>query len=53
MKELKNLIAYCGFFCSDYFGYKDKIADLAGDLRKVLRQAKFDRIAGRIKDLRI
>lgn len=41
----KNLVAYCGLYCGDCFGYKGKIADLARDLRKELRQAKFDRIA--------
>jgi hypothetical protein len=40
----KNLIAYCGLCCGDCFGYKGKIADLARDLRKELRQAKFDRV---------
>jgi len=40
-----DLIAYCGLYCGDCFGYKGKIADLARDLRRELRQAKFDRIA--------
>ncbi len=43
--EDKNLIAYCGLYCGDCFGYKGKVADLARDLRKELRQAKFDRVA--------
>lgn len=38
----KKLIAYCGLYCGDCFGYKGKIADLARDLRKELRQEKFD-----------
>ena len=37
-----NLIAYCGLYCDDCFGYKGKVADLARDLRKELRQAKFE-----------
>jgi len=41
----KNLIAYCGLYCGDCFGYKGKVADLARDLRKELRQAKFDKVA--------
>ena len=40
-----ELIAYCGLCCADCFSYKGKIADLARDLRKELRQAKFDKVA--------
>ncbi|MFC1968250.1 DUF3795 domain-containing protein [Chloroflexota bacterium] len=39
----KDLIAYCGLYCGDCFNYKGQIADLARDLRKKLREAKFDR----------
>ena len=39
------LIAYCGLYCGDCSSYKGKIADLARDLRKELRQAKFDKLA--------
>jgi hypothetical protein len=45
MTEEKELVAYCGLYCGDCFMYKGKIADLARDLRKELRQAKFDRQA--------
>jgi len=41
----KNLIAYCGLYCGDCINYKGEIADLARDLRKVLRGTKFDRFA--------
>jgi hypothetical protein len=41
MKEEKDLITYCGLYCGDCFAYRGKIADLARDLRKELRQAKF------------
>ena len=41
----KDLVAYCGLHCGDCFGYQGKIADLARDLRKELRQTKFDRTA--------
>jgi len=41
----KDLIAYCGLYCGDCFGYQGKIADLARDLRKELRQAKFAKTA--------
>ena len=45
MVDTKDLVAYCGLYCGDCFGYKGKIADLARDLRKELRQAKFNQIA--------
>ena len=41
----KNLIAYCGLYCGDCFNHKGKIADMARDLRKELRQAKFDQVS--------
>jgi len=41
----KNLIAYCGLYCGACINYKGEIADLARDLRKVLRGTKFDRFA--------
>jgi len=40
--EKEELIAYCGLYCGDCFGYKGNIADMARDLRKELRQEKFD-----------
>ena len=45
MPEGKDLIAYCGLYCGDCFGYEGKIADLARDLRKELRKHKFDQTA--------
>ncbi len=45
MKESKNLIAYCGLYCGDCFNYKGEIADLARDLRKKLREAKFEQVS--------
>ena len=45
MTEEKGQVAYCGLYCGDCFIYQGKIADLARDLRKELRQAKFDRQA--------
>ncbi len=41
-KNDKNLIAYCGLYCGDCFNYKGEIADLARDLRKKLRESKFE-----------
>ena len=45
MKDDKNLIAYCGLNCGDCFMYQGKLADLAQDLRKELRQTKFEKQA--------
>ncbi len=45
MLEDKNLIAYCGLYCGDCFNYKGEIADLSRDLRKKLREVKFDRVS--------
>ena len=44
-KEDRNLIAYCGLYCGDCFGHKGKVADLARDLRKELRQSRFEKTA--------
>ena len=41
----KDLVSYCGLYCGDCHGYKGNIADLARDLRKELRAAKFDKFA--------
>jgi hypothetical protein len=41
----KELIAYCGLYCGDCYRYKGRIADLARDLRKELRQEKFADVA--------
>ena len=45
MIKERDLIAYCGLYCGDCFGYRGEIADLARDLRKELRQARFDKTA--------
>ncbi len=44
-KKDKNLIAYCGLYCGDCFNYKGEIADLSRDLRKKLRESKFERVS--------
>ena len=44
-KSDTNLIAYCGLYCSDCHGYNGKIPDLARDLRKELREVKYDKFA--------
>ena len=41
-KEDTSLIGYCSLYCGDCFNYKGEIADLARDLRKKLREAKFE-----------
>ena len=45
MNQDKDLVAYCGLYCGDCYQYKGKVADLARDLRKEMRQAKFDKRA--------
>lgn len=45
MSEQRNLIAYCGLYCGECFGYKGIVADLARDLRKELRQYRFEKTA--------
>lgn len=45
MMENKDLVTYCGLYCGDCFNYKGEIADLARDLRKKLREAKFARVS--------
>ncbi len=46
----RGLIAYCGLYCGDCHSYKGEIADLARDLRKSLRGAKFDRVSEGLSD---
>lgn len=48
MSEEDALIAYCGLYCGDCYRHKGKIADMARDLRKELRQEKFDVTAGKL-----
>ena len=48
--ENKDLIAYCGLYCGECINYKGEIADLARDLRKKLREGKFDRVAQGLSD---
>jgi len=50
-EEDKNLIAYCGLYCGDCPNHKGKIADLARDLRKELREAKFDKTAEALSEI--
>ncbi|MFC2003615.1 DUF3795 domain-containing protein [Chloroflexota bacterium] len=45
MAEERDLVTYCGLYCGDCSSHQGKIADLARDLRKELRQAKFDKHA--------
>ncbi len=51
MENGRELIAYCGLCCGDCFGYKQKVADLARDLRKELRQSKFARNAESLSEV--
>ncbi len=43
MSENENLITYFDLYCGNCFNRKGEIADLARDLRKKLREAKFNR----------
>lgn len=45
-KKDEYLIAYCGLYCSDCHGYNGRIPDLARDLRKELRESKYEKFAG-------
>lgn len=45
MAKKTELIGYCGLYCHDCPSYTQKVADLAGDLRKQLRRDKFDKYA--------
>jgi len=42
MTKKKKSVAYCELYRENCLLYKGEIADLARDLRKKLRQAKFD-----------
>lgn len=44
-KDQSDLIAYCGLNCAQCHGYTGIIPDLARDLRKELRQIKYDKFA--------
>lgn len=49
-KELEQ-VAYCGLCCGDCFAHKGAIADLARDLRKQLRQSRFDKTAEALTEI--
>jgi hypothetical protein len=41
----EDLVAFCGLYCGDCHGYTGQVADLARDLRKELRQTKYNLFA--------
>ena len=45
MQKEEQLIGYCGLYCGDCHGFTGKIPDLARDLRKELREIKYDKFA--------
>lgn len=45
MRERKDLLAYCGFYCGSCLGYTGVIADSAANFKEVLETYKFDRTA--------
>jgi hypothetical protein len=44
-------ITYCGLCCLDCHGHTGKIADLARDLRRELKQAKYEKFADAISKI--
>ncbi len=51
LKNKTDLIAYCGLYCGECFNYTGAIADLARDLRKELRNFRFDKTAGALSEI--
>jgi hypothetical protein len=45
MTRKTELIGWCGLYCLDCPSYTQTVANLAGELRKQLRQDKFDQYA--------
>jgi hypothetical protein len=45
MKERKDLLAYCGFYCGDCLGYTGVVADAANSMMEVLGTYQFHRTA--------
>lgn len=41
----KGIIAYCGLYCSECSSYTGIIADLSRDLRKAIREHRFEKTA--------
>jgi hypothetical protein len=50
-KNRSDLIGFCGLYCGDCHGFKGIIPDLARDLRKELRAAKYGKFANVIAEL--
>lgn len=50
-EQQADLIAYCGLYCGECFSHKGTIADLARDLRKELRQYRFEKTAETLSNL--
>ena len=51
MTDQKEAVAFCGLYCDECPIHAGKIADLARDLRKELRSARFDRTAETLSKL--
>lgn len=51
MQDELDLVAYCGLYCNDCFAHQGKIADLARDLRKELRQSRFEKTAEALSEI--
>jgi hypothetical protein len=46
-----DLIAYSGLYCGDCLAYRQRVADLARDLGKELRQCRSDKTAAAMQDI--
>jgi len=46
-----DVIAYCGLCCLDCSGHTGKIQDLAGELKRELEKARFDKLAQNIANV--
>ena len=51
MSKNRPIIAYCGLYCSECFSHTGIIADLARDLRKAIREERFDKTAESLSSL--
>ena len=51
MADTIEMISYCGLYCGECPNHTGKIADLARDLRKELRNARFDKTADVLSEM--
>jgi len=51
MADEREMISYCGLYCSECPNHTGRIADLSRDLRKELRSVRFDKTAESLSEL--